>query len=127
MQYPSEDNREDNNCIEANYFKIVFGERGITSIFDKSTGQDIVRKDSEIAPFTGIYEVTNQHHQPCEERRLMGRNRKMSYTKRYMSELSGIEIVENGQVYLSVQLDYKFRRSKILYSIFKGVQKLSKN
>ncbi|QHQ59931.1 glycosyl hydrolase [Anaerocolumna sedimenticola] len=114
---------ENTSCIETDFYKVLFDEEsGIRSIIDKRDQKDIVRLDTLYAPFSGIYEVTDIRTNPCEERRKMGRNRKSVSTRRYGSKLKNIQVIENGTVYIAVQLDYGLEGTK-LYSVFLKVYK----
>ncbi|WMJ85893.1 hypothetical protein [Anaerocolumna sp. MB42-C2] len=114
---------EDVFCIETDFYKVLFDEEsGIRSIIDKRDQKDIIRVDTLYAPFSGIYEVTDIRTNPCEERRKMGRNRKNISTRRYGSKLNNIQVIENGTVYIAVQLDYVLEGTK-LYSVFLKVYK----
>ncbi len=105
-------------CIETDYFKLKFSEAyGLVSLIDKKTNKDLIAEDSEFAPFSGIYEVTDIKETACEERRRMGRNRKMPKTRRYESFLTDMHIVEHGDVYTAIELDYELEGTKF-YSVF---------
>ncbi|MNO57979.1 hypothetical protein D3C76_485280 [compost metagenome] len=109
--------------VETPFFKVLFDEeRGIGSILDKRDGTDLLRQDAEHAPFSGVYEVTDIKTNACEERRRMGRNRKAVSTKRYVSQLMDIQVVENGDVYTAVKLDYALEGTKF-YSAFIKIYK----
>jgi hypothetical protein len=113
----------DCHCVETPFFKVLFDEeRGIQSILDKRDGTDLLRQDAEHAPFSGVYEVTDIKTNACEERRRMGRNRKAVSTKRYVSQLMDIQVVENGDVYAAVKLDYALEGTKF-YSAFIKIYK----
>jgi hypothetical protein len=113
----------DCHCVETPFFKVLFDEeRGIGSILDKRDGTDLLRQDAEHAPFSGVYEVTDIKTNACEERRRMGRNRKAVSTKRYVSQLMDIQVVENGDVYTAVKLDYALEGTKF-YSAFIKIYK----
>lgn len=113
---------ESTRRIETDNFIITFSQqRGIDKIINKATGNNIVR-DMEVAPFAGIYEVTPIKENACETRRRMGRNRKAESTKRYYSQLSDMEIVERGEVFISIRLDYELEGTGF-YSVFIKVYK----
>lgn len=110
--------QENTACVETTYFKVLLEEGvGISSITDKRDGCEMLRSKTVYAPFSGIYEVTDIRTTACDERRRMGRNRKSVSTRRYASELSNIQIVENGDVYVALQLDYKLEGTKF-YQVF---------
>jgi hypothetical protein len=118
---------ENPDCIETDWFKILFEEGvGISSITDKRDGRELLRGGTEHAPFSGVYEVTDVRTNPCEERRRMGRNRKAVSTRRYASRLTDRKIVENGEVYIAVQLDYKLEGTKFYQVFLKIYKKLAK-
>lgn len=99
--------REDTRRIDTDFFVFNFDtKKGITSIIDKNSGRDIVRRDSEYTPFAGVYEVTDIKDHPCETRRIMGRNRKLECTRRYKAEFENIRIVESGDIFIHLAIDY---------------------
>jgi Glycosyl hydrolases family 38 N-terminal domain./Glycosyl hydrolases family 38 C-terminal domain. len=115
--------QENNACIETDWFKILFEQEiGITSITDKRDGRELLRSNTEYAPFSGVYEVTDIRTTPCDERRRMGRNRKNVSTRRYASKLSDIKVVENGDVYIAVQMDYQLEGTRF-YQVFLKIYK----
>lgn len=114
---------ENTSCIETLFYKVLFDEEcGIRSIIDKRDGQDIIRQGNQYAPFSGIYEVTDITTNACNERRKMGRNRKSVSTRRYASQAKDIRIIENGEIYIAVQVDYKLEGTRF-YSVFLKVYK----
>ena len=114
---------ENTSCIETEYYKIIFDEEiGIQSIIDKKDGGNLIHSASKASLFSGIYEVTAIKDDPCEVRRKMGRNRKDSSTKRYYSTISNISIVENGDVYIAVKLEYKLEGTGF-YTVFLKIYK----
>ena len=111
------------NCLENDFYKIIFDENeGIVSIKDKLDDSELIRSDSQYTAFQGIYEITNIKTTACEERRQMGRNRKSVSTKRYTSRLNNISIVENGEVFVTVVLNYELEGTGRLYGLFKSIQ-----
>lgn len=115
--------REDIECVETDYYQIFFNQTtGIERIFDKKDQKDLVESQALYAAFSGIYEVTEVKENACETRRKMGRNRKAVSTKRYGSILKNIRIIENGMLYLAVQLDYSLEGCG-LYSVFLKIYK----
>ena len=114
---------ENTSCIETPFYKVLLDEEcGIRSIIDKKDGQELVRQGNKYAPFSGIYEVTDIRTNACDERRRMGRNRKSVSTRRYASQVKDIRIIENGDVYIAVQVDYKLEGTRF-YSVFLKVYK----
>lgn len=95
-------------CLDNDFYKIILDEdRGIISIKDKIDDKELIRSDSQYTAFQGIYEITNIVTTPCEERRRMGRNRKSASTNRYSSRVKNISIVENGDIFATVALNYE--------------------
>jgi len=113
-----EEFQENTACVETDYFKVLFEQGvGISSIIDKHDGRDMLRNKMDYAPFSGVYEVTDIRTTACDERRRMGRNRKTVSTRRFASQLSDIQIVESGDIYVTVQLDYKLQGTKF-YQVY---------
>lgn len=119
---------ENTSCIETVFYKVLLSEEsGIYSIIDKRDGKDLVRSEIPYAPFSGVYEVTDIKTNACEERRRMGRNRKDVSTRRYGSKLKDIRIIENGDIYTAVQLDYHLEGTRfysVFLKVYKGIPKL---
>ncbi len=110
--------QQNTSYIETDCLVVRFDqETGLCSVIDKRTGDELLRDGHKHAPFTGIYEVTDADPSMCAVRTKMGRNRKSPATKRYESRLTGIEIVENGDVYVAVRMDYALEGTKF-YSVF---------
>ena len=116
-------------CVETDYFKFVFDEKtGVKYVIDKADGKEMINAtaDDEYVAFGGVYEITDIKEDANEERRRMGRNRKDASTKRYFSKLSNIEVVENGDVFVAVQLDYELEGTEfysVILKIYKGLQR----
>lgn len=115
--------RTDTDIIETDNFIVRMDDvKGIYSITDKSTGKELIRADAMSGAFAGIYEVTDIKDGACETRRSMGRNRKSNKTKRCVSKLADRRIVENGDIYLAVELDYELFGTG-MYTIFVKIYK----
>ena len=108
--------------VETDFFRIRFSQKdGIVSIYDKKHGKEILQK-SEYPAFSGIYEVTPSNGNPVETRRLMGRNRKSEATRRYASVQRNIRVVDDGDVFTAVQIDYELHGTQ-MYSVLLKVYK----
>ncbi|MEG0216093.1 MAG: glycoside hydrolase family 38 C-terminal domain-containing protein, partial [Hungatella sp.] len=119
--------RRDLKCVETPYFKVLFNcKQGVYSIFDKKRNVEIVRGDAVEAPFSGIYEVSNLSGDACETRRRMGRNRKSYGVKRYYAELSEMKILETGDIYTAIRLDYNLEGTGFYQVFLKIYQSVSK-
>ncbi|WP_026495701.1 hypothetical protein [Butyrivibrio sp. WCD3002] len=113
-----QDVRKDEYQIDTKCFRIRFNEnKGIESIVWNADGTELLRHDSDLAPFSGVYEITDIDTNPCDVRRRMGRNRKSCATHRYFSKLRNRRIVEDGPVYSAIELDYELMGTGI-YTIF---------
>ena len=80
--------------------------RGITSIFDRRQGRELITDPTETA-FGPIYEITPIRTDPCTERRRMGRNRKAPHTRRDFGRLIDARVQEFGPVLSRVLLTYQ--------------------
>ncbi|WP_088839152.1 glycoside hydrolase family 38 C-terminal domain-containing protein [Listeria sp. ILCC792] len=99
--------RVNEHQLETNYYAMTFDEtKGIVSLVDKRDGSSLLRENLVHAPFVGIYERTETKPDAWEVRHTMGRNRKKVGTKRYVSELSNIQIIEAGDVSATVVFTY---------------------
>lgn len=110
--------RTDEDEIETDIFCIhMDDERGIYSIVSKADGLELIREDARNGAFCGIYEITEIEEDACTTRRRMGRNRKSAQTKRYKSILKNRRIIENGELYTAVALDYSLPGTR-MYTVF---------
>jgi hypothetical protein len=110
--------RTDYEVIETDDFRLRFDQQhGLTELVDKQSGQSLLDRAADYAAFSGIYEITPVQSTPCEERRLMGRNRKTTHTHRAVSQLTGIQVVEAGPVFILAQLDYALEGTRF-YQVF---------
>lgn len=115
--------------IETDYFEINLSQDvGIVSIIDKSDKTNILKDDFAIAPFNGCYEITKpKDNNQLEVRRKMGRSRKSPATQRFVGKLTNLEIIEEGQVYVKLKLEYKLKGTRIynvFFKIFKHLPKI---
>ncbi|MBR3872792.1 MAG: hypothetical protein IKJ26_01355 [Clostridia bacterium] len=85
--------------------------RGITSIFDRKRGCELITTPDETA-FAPIYEVTPIRTDACTERRRMGRNRKALHTQRDFGRLTDVQVTDFGPVMSRVVLTYDVKGSK---------------
>lgn len=110
--------RQDEDRIETDYFIINMKDKhGIYSIINKADKSELIRKDLQQGAFTGVYEITDIEESPCETRRRMGRNRKTKATRRYESILKNRKIIEKGDIYTAIELDYSLEGTG-MYTVF---------
>lgn len=107
--------------IETDYFKVEFSkEKGIASIYNKTTGQRITDSTLGEGAFSGIYEFTKiMDNNPCEVRRQMGRNRCSIATQRSTSKLLDVVIVDSGDVFVTAKLSYELPGTRYYYVFLK--------
>lgn len=114
--------------LETPFFKISYTEeQGITSIIDKVNDIEILRRDKKYNAFTPIYEVTPVTTNMNNERRIMGRNRKSISTKRYEGVLTGVKIINQGELFISVELKYEIKGTSyftMILTSYKDVPKI---
>lgn len=118
------ENRMDEEVIDTDYFLLETDSiRGIRHLCWKKDGQSLLREDSQAPAFGGVYEITLMDQMSaCEVRRRMGRNRKSKATKRFFSQLQNRTIAENGELYVTLELNYCLEGTK-MYDIFLKVYK----
>lgn len=115
--------RADEEQIETEDFLICIKDGvGISSILDKRDGTELMRPDAADGAFGGVYEVTPMRESACETRKKMGRNRKSSATKRCRSILKNRRVVENGDIYTAIALEYSLEGTQ-MYTVFVKVYK----
>lgn len=107
--------------IETPFYRVAFSpEKGIESIIDKQTNIEICDKNLNHGAFSGIYEITpGIHDMAYQTRRKMGRNRCAISTKRDISKLIDVEIIETGSVYVTAKLSYKLDGTNFYYVFLK--------
>lgn len=96
------------DAVENKFFRIEMScPRGITRIFDKVRGRELVREGD--TAFRPVYEVTPREltDDYLWVRRNMGRNRKAVRTQRDFGELTDIKVLENGELYARAELKYR--------------------
>lgn len=115
--------RVDEDQIETDYMIMKMNdEKGIYSIYSKKDSKELIRENTKEGAFAGIYEYTEMPEGACEVRRAMGRNRKSKATKRYVAQPKNRKITENGDVFVSVELDYELEGTR-MYTIFAKIYK----
>ena len=77
---------------------------------DKKSGRELLCPD-ESTFFTPLYENTEIRHGVYEDRRLIGRNIRGRHAKLYRGILSDVETIDQGPVFVSVKLNFKFETS----------------
>ncbi|MBN2859275.1 MAG: hypothetical protein JXK93_03315 [Sphaerochaetaceae bacterium] len=103
--------------VETDTFKVLFDqETGISSIYDKVHDHELVASGSAGA-FSGIHEITPMGRNPKEVRKAMGRNRSSIATRRSVSRLSDVEILDNGGLYVHVKISYELAGCRF-YSLY---------
>jgi len=113
--------------LEIPFIKIEFTvDQGITSIIDKTTSKELIQPNREYNPLTPIYEMTPFEHDPCEQRRIMGRNRKDMHTKRSAGKLTNVTVLDHGDVFAKVKLSYALEGTTFCDIILTGYQHLPK-
>lgn len=120
--------RADFSCVENEYYAVKLDEnKGIVSIRDKVDGVELISKVSDYSAFQGIYEITDIGTNACEERRRMGRNRKSVSTRRYVSKVRNIKIIENGEVYVKIEIHYELEGTgeyMVCLKVYKDMPKI---
>ncbi|KAF1300881.1 glycosyl hydrolase [Enterococcus sp. JM9B] len=110
--------------IENNIWSIDLDHtEGIKNITLRAADLSILHSENIYAPFVGIYEKTPVRTNPVEERRLMGRNRKGIFVERSAAKLKNMEIIEDGQLFTGLLLDFQLLGTEI-YSVYLKVYKL---
>lgn len=95
--------------VETPFWKIrTDPQKGILSIFDKSRNAELIRPDSPYPPFSPVYEMTPiDSRGPCKVRRDMGRCRKCAETQRSRGKLKGMNLLENGPLFCTIEHVYE--------------------
>lgn len=113
-----EGSRRDEDVIETDAFEIRMEDKtGICSIRAKEDGCELMRKDAKTGAFGGIYEVTDIEGNACETRRRMGRCRRTKGTRQSVGTLKNRRVIEDGEIYTAVQLDYELAGTG-MYTVF---------
>jgi hypothetical protein len=113
------------NRIENDYIKMsIDSTKGINELVFKKAKSAILHPKRVHSLFAGIYEYTPIRTNPVEERRVMGRNRKGKFAKRYTAELTDVQILSDGELFTSVLLNYQLQGTNI-YAVYLKVYKVS--
>lgn len=112
--------------IENPWFKIRYrvGE-GILSFFNKKTGTEML-PEGEIPFFTPIYEETEIRTDVYEERRLLGRNIRGLHAKASAGKLKDVRVLEQGDVFVSIELEFALPGTDFCSVILKMYRELPK-
>ena len=100
--------------------------RGITSLYDRRHGQELINDQDETA-FEPIYEETPIRTDPCTERRNMGRNRKAMHTLRDYGRLTDVQVTDFGPVMSRVILTYQVRgcrSAELILTAYRDIARL---
>lgn len=115
------------HVVETKAYRIEFDhKKGITRLLDKENKQELIHQDAIYAPFSGVYEKTEIRSNACEERRMMGRNRKGRITSRSEAQLIGIEKIADGSVFTTIKMDYQLAGTNLYSVIVKAYHELPK-
>ncbi|MCI5924177.1 MAG: hypothetical protein SOR38_10345 [Oscillospiraceae bacterium] len=114
--------------IENNWFRISYriGE-GITSFYDKQSGRELLCS-GESAFFTPLYENTEIRRDTYEDRRRIGRNIRGQHAKLYQGELSDVEVLDQGAVFVTVKLTFKLEgtyHSAVIIKLYRDLPKFT--
>ena len=116
--------------LENQFYKITFTpEQGITSVFDKLHGRELIAEGRPSGAFTPLSEVTERDigEDYLFVRRNMGRNRKAARTHRCPGVLYDVRVLENGALYTRVELKYRIDGAKecsVILTAFKFCPRL---
>ncbi|GGI66528.1 hypothetical protein ACFQOY_04030 [Enterococcus alcedinis] len=120
--YPGYENRASVHKIITDFLAIYFDDNGISSMIDRKTNVELIHSSSMYRPFEGVYEVTPMTKDPGTSRRLLGRNRKGRAAKRYVAQLTDLQIVNDGPIYTVAELTYELEGTR-LYQVSLKVYK----
>ncbi len=93
--------------LETDYFVIrTDAAKGIASIREKRTGQELVDPASRFGAFTCLYKVTPTVGPVCSYRRQMGRRRETVNTREYAAQPKHFAVTEKGEVSVTLHVEY---------------------
>lgn len=101
--------------LETDFVRLEFTpETGVTSVFDKRHSREVIQPGRPYAAFTPVYEVTDcaMGEDYATVRRNMGRNRKMARTRRSEGVLCDVSVLEDGALFVRVQLTYRIEGAR---------------
>ncbi len=114
--------------IETDRFILRFKQgHGLVSCIDRRDGAELLDSRAGIAPFAGVYEVTDANGDYMGTRARMGRNRKSPATKRSQSVWTNAAVTEDGPVCTAVRLDYTLegtRFYRLTLKIYKALPRI---
>lgn len=114
--------------IENDWFKISYriGE-GITSFYDKQGRRELLCPGEGMF-FTPLYERTDIRRGTLEQRRLIGRNIRGQHAKLYQGELSDVEVLDQGDVFITVKLTFRLEgthHSAVIIKLYRDLPKIT--
>lgn len=121
--YPGKVLKNSSYTLTTQFFHLTFDHHGIASIKNRQTQRELVRQDG-YRPFTGIYEKTPITTNPCDERRRMGRNRKGRVVERQIASLEEVQLIADGAVYSTIQLNYQLAGTQFYQVLLKVYNEL---
>lgn len=91
------------DSIETDFFLVrTDGDRGVASIVEKRTGQELIDRSSKHGAFTCLYQVTPG----SASRRQMGRHRETVNTRKYAARPRRFSVTERGDVSVTLRVEY---------------------
>lgn len=114
--------------IENEWFCISYriGE-GVTSFYNKKSGREMLKSGLGTF-FTPVYECTKIRKGVYEERRLLGRNIRGLHAEQYQGDLKDIKILENGEVFTKVELEFELEgtiHSSVILKMYKKLPRIA--
>ena len=89
--------------IETDFFLIRSdGAKGVTSVVEKRTGQELIDLNAKHGAFTCLYQITPGSN----ARRQMGRRRETVNTKQYAARPRRLAVTDRGDVSVTLRVDY---------------------
>jgi Glycosyl hydrolases family 38 N-terminal domain len=113
--------------INTHYFTIKLSEeKGIEDIVDKVDQKSLLNSKHKHEAFSGIYERTLIQTDPCNERRIMGRNRKAPSTERFVSKVKNISKIMDGDLFVTIAVAFELEGTEMYEVHLKAYYQLSK-
>ena len=113
--------------IENDFFRVSYEiGKGVTSFYNKREQKEMLC-DGYAKFFTPVYENTEIRKGVYEERRLIGRNIRGLHAKQFAAQLSDIKILDQGPVFVRVELCYQLEgtyHSSVILKLYRALPRI---
>ena len=114
--------------VDTPFFRVRMDpRRGVASIVERRTGQELVDPSCPWGAFTCVYERTMTVGSRSAFRRRMGRRRSTVNTRRYAAQPERFEITDQGPVSVTLRVDYRLEGAEeciLLLKVYRSIPRI---